>query len=347
MGKESEELQFLGAFGIVRESFNILLGSPCSNLLRALTLCLLLPLSFAMLGHLFVTHPLLGKIACNKVDNPAMSELWESNSGSRELIVLSAAVVLLIYALWTLSTATVVYTVASIYTSAAKNLSFWRIMRMVPRVWDRLMIIYLWNYIILFALYNACRLALFLLTFFSAEAGYKLNSGGLVFSPILVIAVFICAEVYITTVWYLAGVVSVLEEKYYGYSAMRKSKNLIKGNQITALALVILYFVFSGGIVGVFWYAVVNGSGHGVGIAARAVYGAILVGLLCFVNLLGLLTQSVLYFVCKSYYKENVADKYCLDVYNVADDLSLSSSAVFSWKIYTQKESISIDLSIS
>lgn len=352
MGKDSEKLQFLGTFGIVSESFNILLRSPCSNLLRALTLCLLLPLSFAMLGHLFVTQPLLGKIACDKFDNPAsektLRELWESNSRSR-VFVFAPAVVFLIYALWTLSTATVVYTVASIYTADAKNRSVGRIMRMVPRVWDHLMIIYLWNYIILLALYISCGLALFLLgTFFSgAGAGYTLNSRGFFFSPILVITVFICAAVYITTVLYLSGVVSVLEQKYYGHSAMRKSKNLIKGKQMTALALVILYFIFSGGILGFFWYAVVNGRGHGVGIAARAVYGTLLVVLLCFVNLLGLLTQCVFYFVCKSYHQESIDDECCLEVYNVGDDLSLSSSALFSWKIYTPNESISIDLSIS
>jgi cell division protein FtsL len=245
-------------------------------------------------------------------------------SGSRELIVFVAVVTVVIYAFRMLSTAAVVYTVASIYSADAQNLSYARVIRIVPKVWNRLMITYLWDFIIFLAFYNASRLALFVLTFFSVGAGYKPKSGGFVCSSISITLIFACADVYISTVWNLACVVSVLEDKYHGLGAMWKSSNLIKGKRMTALALVILYFIFSRSIGGVFWYAVVDGRGHGMGTAARAVYVTVLVGLLCFVNLMGLLTQSVLYFVCTSYQlQQNIENKHCFEFYNVGDYMSL------------------------
>lgn len=361
MEKETEELQFLSAFGIVKEAFNILFRSSCTKLLGALTLGLLFPLSFATLAHTFISEPLLHKIVCNRVilyyqmqvGSPDRERtLWELNSESRELIVFVAAVLVFIYAFRILSTAAVAYTVASIYTADAKNLSFAGVMRIVPRVWHGLAITYIWDFMIFFAVYNAAGLALFLFTVFSVGMGYELNSYGFVFCTLLIILFFICLDVYMSTMWNLASVISVFEDKYYGLGAMRKSQDLIKGKRITALTLVMIYLIFSGGIGGFFSYAVLDMPGHGGGIAARAVYGAFLVGLLCLVDLMRLLTQSVFYFVCKSYYHESIDDKYCLESCNVGDNMNLNlysspSPAVFSWRIYMSMESISIDLSLS
>lgn len=331
MEKDAEELQLLGPFGIIREACNIL-RSSCTKLLGQLTLSLLLPLSFAVLSHTLVSQPLLRKIGWNGVifnyqmefgSYTSESTLWELTSGSRDLIVFVAVVTIFIYVFRMLSTATVVYTVASIYTAEAKNLSYARVIRIVPRVWNRLVITYLWDFIIFLAFYNASGLALFLLTFFCRETGYKLNSEGFVCSSILITLIFLCADVYISTVWNLASVVSVLEDKYHGLGTMWKSKNLMKGKLMTALALAIFYFIFTRGFGEFFWYAVVNGRDNGMGIAARAVYAILLVGLLCFVNLMGLLTQSVLYFVCTSYHLlEKIENKH-LEIHDMGYYMTL------------------------
>jgi len=115
-------------------------------------------------------------------------------------------------------------------------------------------------------------------------------------------------------VWNLASIVTVLEDRCYGINAIEKSSDLIRGKRTTVLPLVMLFFIFSQVIVRVFWYAVVEGRGHVVGIAARAAYGVLLVGLLSFVNLMGLLTQSVFYFVSKSYHHESIYDSFSLDL---------------------------------
>lgn len=332
MEKDAEELQLLGPFGIVREACNIL-RSSCTKLLGKFTLVLLLPLSFAVLSHTLVSEPLLRKVGWNGVIFNYQMEigsytrdgtLWELTSGSRELIVFMAAVTVFIYAFRILATATVVYTVASIYTADAKNLPYARVIRIVPRVWNRLMITYLWDFIIFLAFYNVSGLTLFLLTFISRVTGYKLKSECFVSSSILMTLIFLCADVYVSTVWNLASVISVLEDKYHGLGAMWKSTNLIKGKRMTALALVIFYFIFTRGIGEVFWYAVVDGRDHGMGITSRAVYAVLLVGLLCFVYLMGLLMQSVLYFVCTSYHRlEKIENKHFLEINDVGDYMSL------------------------
>ncbi|KAJ6417815.1 hypothetical protein OIU84_001239 [Salix udensis] len=74
---------------------------------------------------------------------------------------------------------------------------------------------------------------------------------------------YLVVHVYITALWHLASVVSVLEP-VYGLVAMKKSYELLKGKIRVA------------------------------------------VGALVIVNLVGLLVQSVLYYVCKSYHHQGI-----------------------------------------
>jgi hypothetical protein len=105
---------------------------------------------------MFVTQPLLGKIACNKImfyyqmeaDNPAsertLQELWVLTSASRELILFVAAVLVLIYAFWMLSTATVVCrhmqrqwrSRESLYDKKRKNLPNFLLNHHLQQIWE-------------------------------------------------------------------------------------------------------------------------------------------------------------------------------------------------------------------
>jgi len=143
---------------------------------------------------------------------------------------------------------------------------------------------------------------------------------------LLVFAVGLCLDMYIHTLWCLTNIVSVLEDKYYGLASIRKCNKLIKGKLMTTLVLFLLDFTFCRVIGKLFVYAVVEGSSHGVGIAARAVYGTLLLGLLCYVNLMGRLTHGVLYFVCKSYHHESIDNNSSFKVYNVGDYEPLKAS---------------------
>jgi len=330
MDREPEDLQFLGVAGIVGEALKIL--RSCAKLLGALTLTLILPLCFAILGHHLVFKYLLYKIRWNEMfyqieaGSPAGERtMRELTREWTELFVFIAAYAVFVLAFSLLSTAAVVYTVASMYTG--KEISYGRVMSIVPRVWKRLMVTFLWFFIVIFA-YYAVFVSIFFLLILTMEMNER-NSLFIILGLILITALFICGYVYISMVWHLACVISVLEDKY-GLGAMRKSRNLILGNRITALVLEILYLIF-GGIIGWFFgYSVLHGDRHGVGSAERGAYGTVLVGLLCFVNLMGLLTQSVFYFVCKSYHHESI-DKSSLsdhlEVY-LGDYVPLKSSNI-------------------
>lgn len=341
----TEELRFLGTFGIVIEAFTILLHSSRRKLLWALALTLLLPLSFASLGHQnLIFGPLLLKINQKTMEaaiHPGGTARRELASEWRELLLVLAAYIAFVVTFSLLSTAAVVYTVASIYSASTKKLklSYGRVLSAdVPRVWKRLMSTFLWYFIISLGFMVASLLAIYLLIIIflpamlsppvGGKVAYELDLPSTIFVGVLTIVVFLCPQIYITMVWYLASVVSVLEDKYYGLAAIWKSSNLIKGKRMTMLVLLILSSIFSGIIGWVFRYAVANGRIHGVGLAARVVNGTILLGLFCFGNLIVLLTQSVLYFVCKSYHHESIDDNLSFKVDNVGDYEPLEISTI-------------------
>lgn len=124
------------------------------------------------------------------------------------------------------------------------------------------------------------------------------------FSIIIIALLFLVVHVYITALWHLASVVSVLEP-VYGFSAMKKSYELLKGRVRYAAGLVCGYLALCGIIGGVFSVVVVHG-GDTYGVFSRIVIGGFLVGVLVIVNLLGLLVQSVFYYVCKSYHHQGI-----------------------------------------
>lgn len=121
---------------------------------------------------------------------------------------------------------------------------------------------------------------------------------------IVIFVLFLVVHTYITALWHLASVVSVLEP-IYGFAAMKKSWELLKGRTRMAAVLVFGYLSICGVINVVFATVVVHG-GEDYGVFVRIVVGGFLVGLLVIVNLVGLLTQSVFYYVCKSYHHQGI-----------------------------------------
>lgn len=124
-----------------------------------------------------------------------------------------------------------------------------------------------------------------------------------IFSIIVVFVLFLVVHVYITALWHLASVISVLEP-IYGFAAMKKSYELLKGKTGMAGLIVFGYFVICGAINAIFGSVVVHGGNYGV--FSKIVVGGFLVGVLVIVNLVGLLVQSVFYYVCKSYHHQEI-----------------------------------------
>lgn len=275
---------------IVRESTSIPRNSPKTFYL--ITLTLLFPLSFAILAHSLFTHPLLAQLQSPYSDPAQNRHRWTV------LLAFQFSYLIFLFAFSLLSTAAVVFTVASLYT--AKPVSFSSTISAIPKVFKRLFVTFLWVSLLMIG-YNSVFFA-FLVLFIAAV---DLDSPVLVaISLVVMAALFLVAHVYITAMWHLASVVSVLEP-LYGLAAMKKSYELLKGKTRMAFAMVFAYLTACMVISGFFGAVVVHG-GESYGVFTRIVVGGFLVGVLVIVNLVGLLVQSVFYYVCKSYHHQGI-----------------------------------------
>ncbi|KAL2494137.1 hypothetical protein Fot_37894 [Forsythia ovata] len=285
-----EELQFLSIQDILKESISIPKHSPKTFYL--ITLTLIFPLSFAILAHSLFTHPILSQLQSEPTGSHAASSEWS------KLLTFQFCYLIFLFAFSLLSTAAVVFTVASLYTS--KPVSFSYTMAAIPSVFKRLFITFLWVSLTM-VVYNIVFLGFLVLLIIAVDTQ---NVVLFIFSMMVVFLLFLVVHVYISALWHLASVVSVLEP-IYGFAAMKKSYELLKGKIGMGFVLVFGYLAICGVINGLFGSIVVHG-GEGYGVLTRIMIGGFLVGVLVIVNLVGLLVQSVFYYVCKSYHHQGI-----------------------------------------
>lgn len=151
--------------------------------------------------------------------------------------------------------------------------------------------------------YNAV-LSFFIVLMLIAFESKSKNSVALFLVSVFVLSVFfLVVHVYLSALWHLASVITVLEP-IQGLAALKKSYELLKGKIRMAAVLVLGYLVIFGVISSAFGSIVVDGGGYNV--FARVVIGGILIGVLVIVILVGLLVQSLFYYVCKSYHNERI-----------------------------------------
>ncbi|KAL2504649.1 hypothetical protein Adt_20270 [Abeliophyllum distichum] len=302
MDREDEEFQFLGFFGIFKESFTII--SSWIKIFSEITIAMILPLSLIYLGHIQISQILFSHIMFNEYildrvpkgthSYDKISDVLSSEWTAFLLFKIGYFIFFLILAL--LTTSAVVYTIASIYTANEINLK--KVIKVVPKVWKRLMVTFIWNSLIVFA-YNIISILIFILWAVLFESIQFL---GPIFLVSLVV-IYLSGFVYISIIWHLASVVSVLEE-FQGLNAMAKSKGLIRGNTgVSAAAFLVLSLIFFGIQLGFEYYVVL---GFGGGITYRIVYGILFVFLISVLILFGLVIQTIIYFVCKSYHHERI-----------------------------------------
>ncbi|KAL3523065.1 hypothetical protein ACH5RR_015899 [Cinchona calisaya] len=284
-----EELQFLTIPDILKESISIPKQSPKTFYL--ITLSLIFPLSFAILVHSLFTHPILSQLQVDPI-GPRTSSQWT------KLLTFQLFYFFVLFAFSLLSTAAVVFTVASLYTS--KPVSFSSTIAAIPSVFKRLFITFIWVSLTMVVYYMIFIVFLVLLIIAVDTQNMLL----FLFSMVVVFLLFLVVHVYISALWHLASVVSVLEP-VYGFAAMKKSYELLKGRTRMAFGLVFVYLAICGVINGLFGSIVVHG-GEYYGVLSRILVGGFLVGVLVIVNLVGLLVQSVFYYVCKSYHHQGI-----------------------------------------
>ncbi|KAL7089706.1 hypothetical protein ACP275_13G200100 [Erythranthe tilingii] len=287
MDLAAEELQFLSIPDILKESISIPKQSPKTFYL--ITLTLIFPLSFAILAHSLFTHPILSQL---QADTTAATSDWS------KLLVFQFFYLIFLFAFSLLSTAAVVFTVASLYTS--KPVSFSSTIAAIPSVFRRLFLTFMWVSTLM-VVYNIVFLVFLVLLIIAVDTQ---NVFLFIFSIVVVFLLFLGVHVYISALWHLASVVSVLEP-IYGIDAMKKSYELLKGKTRMGFVIIFVYLAICGVINGIFGSIVVHG-GDDYGVLVRIVVGGFLVGVLVIVNLVGLLVQSVFYYVCKSYHHQSI-----------------------------------------
>ncbi|KAG2665740.1 hypothetical protein I3760_15G023100 [Carya illinoinensis] len=276
MDMEQEDMQYLGFFGVCREAFKII--SSWRKIFSQISLSLVLPLSFIFLAQMEV------------------SELLISKEITLSLCLFKAAYLIFSLIFSLLSTSAVVYTIACIYTG--HEVTFKKVMSVVPKVWKRLMLTFVCTFLAYFAYIIVAALILFVISTFLILINTKL------FSLLYVLLVFfVVGFVYLSIVWQLANVVTVLED-ICGFHALRKSTALLKGKMWVATFIFLLLGLCHLAIQISFQMLVVR-SGS-LGAVSRFVYGIVCLVLLFMLLLFGLVLQTVIYFVCKSYHHANI-----------------------------------------
>lgn len=294
-------MQFLGLFGIFKESFKIIIS--WRKIFTQITLTLILPLTFIFLAHLEISNSLFRDIKHTEYEKDVtrpgtkrynnLSDTLSSEWITFVLFKVAYFTIFLVLSL--LSTAAVVYTIASIYTG--RNLTFRTVMSIVPKVWKRLMVTFLCMFAAIFV-YNFIAVVVMVI----CMVVFPYNAFGTVLLY-AVLLVYVLGFVYLTVIWLLASVVSVLESSY-GIKAMAKSKDLIKGNRVVAIVIFFMLNLSFSLIQFLFELLVVHGSS--LQVWKRVGFGVLSFVLLLTLFLCWLVIQTVLYLVCKSYHHENI-----------------------------------------
>ncbi|GJV60911.1 hypothetical protein Tco_1467011 [Tanacetum coccineum] len=119
---------------------------------------------------------------------------------------------------------------------------------------------------------------------------------------------------YLSVVWDLASVVTVLEN-IYGFKAMKKGKKLLYGKKKVGMMIAfVMYAILVGLIIVIELFVEYGDEIFDLGIVWRVMI-AILCGLVLLVwFLLFIVIQTVLYLVCKSFHRETI-DKLSLSTF--------------------------------
>lgn len=151
--------------------------------------------------------------------------------------------------------------------------------------------------------YNAVLSFFIVLMLIAFESKSKNSTALFLVSVFLLSVFFLVVHVYLSALWHLASVITVLEP-IQGLAAFKKSYELLKGKIRMASVLILGYLVIFGVVSSGFGSIVVDGEGYSVFV--RIAVGGILIGVLVVVILVGLLVQSLFYYVCKSYHNERI-----------------------------------------
>ncbi|KAF5807576.1 hypothetical protein HanXRQr2_Chr05g0235221 [Helianthus annuus] len=126
-------------------------------------------------------------------------------------------------------------------------------------------------------------------------------------SLIVMTVILMLLFLYLSLVCQLARVVNVLEN-IYGFNALKKGKDLANGNKLVGMEIAFVLYGFLVGLILVYLLFVEYGYEVLIWVLIWRVMMGILCGVIFFLVLLlvFIVTQTVVYLVCKSYHREAI-----------------------------------------
>ena len=295
-----------GLRGIIGHSI-----SQQQNPLQTLTFTLLtLPLSFLLL--LLLSFTILDPIHHNN-----RLHVWTHGNNDLLLASILSVYLILVLAFRVLSTTGIVYSIAStnFHSNRPFTLGPFPFAANIPYILCRVLVTYLWSFTFVFFLVGVFLASLLLIDVslsFGPMFAYIASSWvvGLLFVGVLFRS---------ACVFRLASIVSVLDQSTYGLGAINKCGFfLLKGRGVVASSLYSLYLIFALGVVVAFGFAQMNVVRPGFRMLVVFAFAFVL----AFVDQMGMVAFTILYFHCKAYHNESVdlehlhanCSRECLDV---------------------------------
>ncbi|XP_071702853.1 uncharacterized protein [Rutidosis leptorrhynchoides] len=305
MDRTEEDMKFVGFFGIFKQSFKTLFNHK--KLFTQITLTLILPLAIIFLAHINISRHFFFRIENNYIsysDTYYYKRITVSDWLYYWLFKIIYFTVLTVFSL--LSTAAVVFTIASVYTD--RDVTYRHVIKIVPKIWKRLFVTFICIYVAMF-LYNVIAGIVMVIT--RSIFGYQVTAAVIL---LILLIVYLLGFLYLTIIWQLASVVTVLEN-INGFKAMKKGKTLAYGKKKVGMGIAFVLYVILLGLMFVYEIFVEYGDTT----AELKMIWRVMIGILCaiFVMILFLMfivTQTMLYLVCKSYHREAI-DKLSLATY--------------------------------
>jgi len=299
--REQQELQFLGFFGIFKESFKLIFSRK--KIFTQITLTLILPFCIAAFVQLKVFQLIANgtKRYNKKLDHMDMNTF----KYAKFMVVVSTetsaySLLIIVYfafgiTLNLLSTSSVTYTIACIYT--AKEITFRKIITISPKVWIRDFITFMYSFAIFFVYITVPGILLLGLAWFLLTTGTRKIMLA-IFLPLVI--VYVIGIIYMSLLYRLASVVSVLED--YEFQAIIKSYALMKGKIEVFVGFFILrkLFFIATEVVPLINNKFLSEIVRNSGIQILCWWFQFLLDVFVYV------AYYVIYFVCKSYHHETI-----------------------------------------
>ncbi|XP_023753616.1 uncharacterized protein LOC111901977 [Lactuca sativa] len=305
MDRSEEDMKSVGFFGIFKQSFKTIFS--WKKIFAQITLTLILPLTIVFLAEMEISHHVFLNIETNSFLQFEPNDYDGNRTSAMDwlyYLLFKIAFIILLTVFSLLSTAAVVFTIASIYTD--RETLFRNAMKVVQKVWKRLLVTFVFIYIALFIydVIGSVVIAIF--------RSFLRNKSTLSLILLLIfLIVYIIVFLYLSVVCQLASVITVLENTQ-GFKAMKKGKQLANGKKKVGMGIAFVLYAFLVGLLVVYELFVE----YGRGVFELAMVWRVMIGILCgllllMLFLLFIVTQTVLYLVCKSHHRE-VIDKLSL-----------------------------------